>query len=92
MLFAIHAIDAPDAQRSQHYDAHKAHLKRTDDYGVTLVIGGPLLGADGISTVGSLMVFEASDLASVQRYNADDPFRKSGVWRNVHIAHFFRKT
>lgn len=92
MLFAMHALDAPDAVRAQHYDEHKAHLKRTGDYGVALVMGGPLLGDDGRTVIGSLMVFEARDLASVERYNTDDPFRTSGVWRTVHLSQFDRKT
>ena len=92
MLFAVHALDAPDSRRSQHYDQHKSHLTRTPDYGVTLVIGGPLLGVDGVSVVGSLMVFQAPDLPSVRRYNDDDPFRKNGVWCTVHISQFDRST
>lgn len=47
MLFAMHALDAPEAARAQHYDEHKAHLKRTGDYGVALAMGGPLLGDHG---------------------------------------------
>ena len=92
MLFAMHAIDAPDAARPRYCDDHKAHLKRAPDYGVKLVIGGPLVGVDGQSVVGSLMVFEAGDRASVERYNADDPFWKNGVWSTVHIAQFDRRT
>lgn len=92
MLFAIHAVDALDSPRTQHYDDHKSHLKRTGRYGVTLVLDGLLLGEDGISVVGSLMIFKASDLASVRRYNDDDPFRKKGVWSIVHISQFDRRT
>lgn len=92
MLFAIHALDAPDAQRPRHYDQHKAHLARTADYGVVLVVGGPLLGEDGVSPIGSLMVFKAEDLGSVKRYNEDDPFRRNGVWSTVHISQFDRRT
>lgn len=92
MLFAVHALDAPDSPRALNYDQHKSHLKRAADYGVTLVIGGPLLGDDGVSVVGSLMVFQAEDVRSVKRYNDDDPFRKNGVWRTVHISQFDRRT
>lgn len=92
MLIAVHAIDDAAAQRQPYYDAHKAHLARAADYGVKLVIGGPLLGDDSQTAIGSLMIFEAADKASVVRFNADDPFRKSGVWRSVHVAQFDRRT
>jgi uncharacterized protein YciI len=92
MLIAIHAIDDPAAQRPLYYDGHKAHLARAGEYGVKLVIGGPLLGDDGQTPIGSLMVFEASDKESVARFNADDPFRKGGVWRTVCLSQFDRRT
>jgi uncharacterized protein len=91
-LFAVHALDAQGALRSDHYEEHKAHLRRTGEYGVKLVIGGPLLSDDGQTALGSLMVFEAPDRASVERFNLDDPFRKNGVWSKVHVARFDRKT
>jgi hypothetical protein len=90
--FAVHALDAPGALRADHYEEHKAHLRRTGEYGVKLVVGGPLLSDDGRSAVGSLMVFEAPDRASVERFNLDDPFRRNGVWSHVHVARFDRKT
>lgn len=92
MLIAIHALDDAAAQRQLHYDGHKAHLARTAEYSVKLLIGGPLLGDDGHTPIGSLMVFEAPDQAHVVRFNADDPFKKNGVWRSVHVAQFDRKT
>lgn len=92
MLFAVHAMDAPDARRQEYYDAHKAHLRRARDYGVKLTIGGPLMAENGKTAVGSLMVFEAADRSCVQRFNDDDPFRRGGVWRTVLIAQFDRKT
>lgn len=92
MLIAIHAIDDAAVQRQPYYEGHKAHLTRAESYGVKLVIGGPLLSDDGRTPVGSLMIFEAMDKASVLRFNADDPFKTNGVWRSVHMAHFDRRT
>lgn len=92
MLFSVHALDAPDAPRAQHYDAHKAHLALAAAFDVRLVIGGPLKSPDGTAIVGSLMVFEAPDAASVERYHAADPFRVQGVWHTSHIALFDRRT
>lgn len=94
MLFAVHALDAPNAPaiREKVHHEHLAHLKTQADYGVTMVMGGPLLSDDGKGSVGSLMVYEASDRASVEKFNRADPFFKNGVWAKVEIQRFDKKT
>lgn len=94
MLFAVHAIDAPNAPaiREKIHHEHVAHLKTHADYGVTMVMGGPLVADDGKGSVGSLMVFEANDRASVEKFNKADPFAKNGVWSKVEINRFEKRT
>jgi uncharacterized protein YciI len=55
-------------------------------------MGGPLVSDDGSGSVGSLMVFEAADRASVEKFNRADPFFKNGVWAMVEIQRFDKKT
>jgi uncharacterized protein YciI len=94
MLFSVHALDAPGAAatRDKVHPEHVAHLKTQGDYGVTMVIGGPLLSDDGKGSVGSLMIYEANDRASVEKFNRADPFFKNGVWAKVEIQRFDKKT
>ncbi|HVZ51421.1 MAG TPA: YciI family protein [Pseudolabrys sp.] len=94
MLFSVHALDAPNgaAIRAKVHHEHVAHLKTQKDYGVTMVIGGPLVADDGKGSVGSLMVFEAEDRASVEKFNRADPFHKNGVWAKVEIQRFEKLT
>lgn len=94
MLFAIHAIDAPEAPaiREKIYAQHAAHLKAQGDFGVTLVMGGPLIKDDGNGSVGSLMLVEAPDRATVETFNSADPFAKNGVWAKVQITRFEKRT
>ena len=94
MLYSIHAFDANEdsSVRRDASPAHKEHLDRAAEYGVRLVIGGPLLDAEDQFPIGSLMVFEAQDAAAVRRFNQDDPFLKMGVWSKVHLAQFDRRT
>jgi uncharacterized protein YciI len=93
MLFSIHAIDKPDAAKTReamHVD-HLAHLKRAPEYGVTMVVGGPLVSDDGATSIGSMMVVEATDRAAVEAFNRADPLHTSGVWGKVEIRRFDRK-
>ena len=93
MLFAVHALDHPDGIKTRlaHYEAHKAHLPTAADYGVTLVISGPLVADDGETMIGSFMLIEAPDRASVERFNGADPFARGGVWASVAITRFLRR-
>jgi uncharacterized protein YciI len=93
MLFVIHALDREGAlpQRLAHYDAHKAFLSDTTAFGVRIVMSGPLTSGDGETMIGSLFVVEAPDRASVERFNAADPFHAAGIWDKVIITGFMRR-
>jgi uncharacterized protein YciI len=93
MLFAVHALDKPDAglKRQAVHAEHVAHLKTAKAQGVTITVGGPLVADDGKSSVGSLMVLEAPDRATAEKFNRADPFHKNGVWAKVEIQRFDRK-
>ena len=93
MLFAIHALDHKNgvAKRLANYDAHKAFLPTAGEYGVKLVVSGPLVADDGETMIGSLMIVEAADRASVERFNQSDAFAKAGVWESVTIHGFIRR-
>jgi uncharacterized protein YciI len=92
MLFAIFALDKPgtaDMRNAVHAD-HVAHLKKAADYGVTLTVGGPLTDDTGQASVGSLMLFEAPDRATVEKFNGADPLQ--AVWDLVEIRRLDKRT
>jgi uncharacterized protein len=93
MLFAIHALDCSRGLelRKIHQEPHLAHLKTASDYGVRIVMSGPLVEDDGVTAKGSLLVVEAEGRDGVQRFNGADPFSKEGVWDKVTITAFIRK-
>jgi uncharacterized protein len=93
MLFSVHALDNPNsaAKRQAVHAEHVAHVKSAKTHGVTVVVGGPLVADDGKTSIGSLMVFEAADRATVEAFNRADPFHKNGVWAKVEIQRFDRK-
>jgi uncharacterized protein YciI len=87
MKFAVHCLDHSEALllRLEHYEAHKKYLASGD---VRTVISGPLLAPDGETMIGSLFIFEATTLAEVVEFNANDPFARAGVWADVRIHAF----
>lgn len=93
MLYVIHAVDAPGAlpRRLAAYDAHKAFLSNTAPHGVTIVMSGPLVAEDGQTMIGSLLVVEAADKATVEAFNRADPFHAAGIWERVTITAFLRR-
>ncbi len=93
MLFSIHALDRPDiaAERQAVHGAHIAHLKDAKNFGVTITVGGPLVADDGKSSIGSLIVIEAPDRATADKFYRADPFFKNGIWAKVEVQRYDRK-
>ncbi len=92
-LFALHAIDRPGtlALRLEHYAAHRAFVETDADYGVSIVMSGPLQTDDGETMIGSLFIIEAEDRGAVEAFVAADPFSQAGVWGEVIITRFHRR-
>jgi uncharacterized protein YciI len=93
MLFAIHALDCARGPelRKIHQEPHMAHIGKAGDYGVRIVMSGPLIEDDGATAKGSLLVVEADGRGNVERFNGEDPFSQNGVWENVSITAFLKK-
>ena len=93
MLFVIHARDKDGALpvRLAHYEAHKTFLSDTTPYGVRIVMSGPLVSDDGATMIGSLLLVDAKDRESVEKFNRADPFYAAAIWEDVQITGFLRR-
>lgn len=84
--FVLIGRDRPDAGalRQALRPAHQSHFfaPRADCVGVA---GGPLLDDAGREMIGSLLVFEAADRAAVDRFFADDPYCRGGLFASVEV-------
>lgn len=89
MLFIIYQEDAPDsaALRAQHRPAHFAYLEEHKDI---LVLGGALLGDDGETRTGSVLIVNVPSRADAELFSANEPLRKAGTFRSVKISHMRR--
>jgi len=86
MYFAIVAIDRPGVTevRARTRPAHREYLRTPPD-GVTYRLGGPLMTPDGATAIGSLLVIEAPDLATAERFSAGDPYSKADIFAQVSV-------
>jgi len=88
MLFAIICIDKPDSLeiRKSNRDAHLAHIRKTADGSDDgrVVQAGPFLDAAG-SMCGSLVIFEADEIAKAQAWADGDPYKAADLFQSVQI-------
>lgn len=84
MLFCVYCIDKPGHQDVRLAN-RSAHLEFAHGLGNQVLIGGPLLSDDQASMVGSLMVVDFPDQASVEKTFASDPYAKAGLFESVTI-------
>ena len=93
MFFVLHAFDKAGAleKRLANYDAHKAFLADTSSHDISMIMSGPLVADDGKTMIGSLMILDAPDRASVEAFNRADPFHSAGIWEKVEITAFVKR-
>ncbi|MBP0594283.1 YciI family protein [Paraburkholderia sp. LEh10] len=86
MYFTIVALDRPGATdvRTNTRPAHREYLQAAHP-GVTYRLGGPLLSPDGSTSIGTLLVIEAQDLAAAERFAAGDPYKKADLFAEVSV-------
>ena len=82
MLFVVTAIDKPDslALRTATREAHFAYARETN----VIKLGGPFLN-DSQEMAGSLIIFEAADLAAAKAWHAGDPYVKAGLFAHSEV-------
>jgi uncharacterized protein YciI len=92
-LFAVHALDKPEAlpRRLEHYSAHRSFVETDHNFGLSVVISGPLQSDDGETMIGSLFIIEAPGRAEIEAFTKADPFWVQGVWGEVTITRFHRR-
>ncbi|MBF9030930.1 YciI family protein [Rhodobacterales bacterium HKCCE3408] len=90
MHYVVHCLDHDAAvqKRLDNYEAHKSYLASAP---VKTVISGPLLADDGETMIGSCFVLEADSKDDVVAFNANDPFAKVGLWKQVSIHPFNKR-
>jgi hypothetical protein len=82
MLFVVIALDKKDGLALR-MATRKAHFEWAEGT-AKVKIGGPFLNEKG-EMVGSLIIFEAADLAAAKAWHAEDPYVKAGLFASSEV-------
>jgi len=88
MLYIMYNEDRSDGQalRAATRDAHLAYLDRYKDI---LVLAGGTLAEDG-SRTGSVFIINVPSREAAEKFSAEEPFRKAGLFKTVKITRMRR--
>lgn len=86
-LFAIYCVDKPGHAHVR-AENRPAHLDYARQWAKEMVIGGPLLSADGDAMVGSMLVIDLPDEAAAREWCANDPYAKADLFESVLVRRF----
>lgn len=89
MLYIIYQVDRLDGAgiRAANRAEHFAYLDRHQDI---LVLGGATLADDGVTRTGSVLIINVHSREEAERFSADEPFRRAGLFERVEIRRMRR--
>ncbi|HTI86838.1 MAG TPA: YciI family protein [Alphaproteobacteria bacterium] len=85
MLFAIITEDKPGS-RDLRAATRPTHLEYLQSSGTRVVVAGPLVGPDGETMTGSLLIVDVADRAAAESFAAGDPYAKAGLFAKTTIS------
>jgi uncharacterized protein YciI len=88
MHFIVHALDKTDAleRRMASIANHRAYLsKAPSQFGVKVLMSGPLLAEDGNTMIGSFFLLASKSRIEVEAMFEGDPLRSVDVWQSLKI-------
>jgi uncharacterized protein len=84
MLFVATCLDKPGHLQTR-IDNRPVHLTYLNSLKERLRAAGALLGPDGQTPVGSMLIYNCADEAEARVLVSDDPFAKAGLFRSVDV-------
>jgi uncharacterized protein YciI len=84
MFWIIYQEDRPGAEHIRD-GTREAHLAYLDAHADIVFLGGALL-ADDARRIGSCLIINVPDRESAERWSANEPFRKAGLFSSVKIT------
>jgi len=90
MQYVLYCVDKSGHGRIR-ADNRNAHLDYLKKFAGAIFAAGPLLDDAGDAMIGSLLIMDFPDRAAVDRFLADDPYGKAGLFASVRATPW-RKT
>ena len=87
MLFVLTCLDKPDAGtlRTQTRPAHLEFIRARIQQ---VPLAGPILSEDEKTPIGSMLIVDLPNRAAVDRFLAEDPYGKAGLFQSVTVRPF----
>jgi uncharacterized protein YciI len=83
--YVIVAKDKPDSLELRQ-QVRAEHLEYLTRHQARLLAGGAMIEDDGSGGFGSVIIYDPDDRAEAERFAADDPFAKAGLFESVQVA------
>lgn len=85
-FFVFRGVDGPNsaAIRARVRDAHRAYI-RVSAFGCRVVAGGPLVDDNGEVMFGTLLVLEAPDRDTAERFLRGDPYAEAQLFIRTEL-------
>lgn len=94
MPYAIQTVDKPGSAQVRGA-ARTAHLEYLTAHKDKLLAAGALIDDDGSGGHGGILIVDTDDRAEAERFVAEDPFTKAGLFLKVTVTRwrkaFFNK-
>jgi uncharacterized protein YciI len=94
MPYAIQTIDKPDSAEVR-TATRAAHLEYLTAHKDKLLAAGAVIDDDGTGGHGGILIVDTDDRAEAERFIAEDPFTKAGLFQSVTVVRwrkaFFNK-
>jgi len=87
MQYVLTCLDKPNsaALRAETRPAHLDHIRARLQH---VLLAGPVLAEDEKTPVGSMLVVEFGTRAELERFSAEDPYVKAGLFQSITVRPF----
>ena len=85
MLFLIRCVDKP-GYGPVRTESRPRHLEYLDDFKSQVRFAGPILNEKKETPMGSIFIMDFSDRGEAERFAAEDPYARAGLFASVDIA------
>jgi uncharacterized protein YciI len=82
MPFYVYGLDRPGADPGLE-DLNEVHWSYMDRFADRLILRGPTLSANGAEHTGSVHVVDLTDRAEAERFAAEEPYCRAGLYLRV---------
>ena len=85
--YVVLATDRPDGLEMRHRTRaeHRSYLRQPSEHAVRVVLAGPTHEEGGGQMNGTMLVVQGRSVAEVERFVADDPYVRAGLFEQIVI-------